>query len=299
MSQRTPMMIWMINLRIQMSKCPNFSMLWLPCPVLHEQHFWTSDVIMNTLSHAAFLFTWDGGYVTISDSGTDSWIIGQGWFMIHETGHHANVLGFDHNIAQKSHLPIIIACAVYTTMDSKEVLVIVNEAVLNANSPSTLMSEYQTQEAGNMVNSVSKHHFHWDGTPGHQAMKFVCAGPQGPRSCHWLLYPVCPLYNDTSSTGKMIFVCFLITLPLPLENGLPSHQIDFGKPPIPPLNSSDTLLAQQAMCQQLDDAIHLAFSSTIDHPREGGPFASPSPPLPHETILHVPHTKPQWHHWTL
>ena len=64
--------------------------------------------------------------------------------MIHETGWHANILGFDHNIARKSNLPIVIACAVYTTTDSKEVLVIVNEAVLNADSPSTLMSEYQT-----------------------------------------------------------------------------------------------------------------------------------------------------------
>jgi hypothetical protein len=44
--------------------------------------------------------------------------------------------------------------------DDKEVLVIINEAILNTDSPSTLMSKYQTQEAGNMVDSVSKHHLH-------------------------------------------------------------------------------------------------------------------------------------------
>ena len=59
-------------------------------------------------------------------------------------GRHANVLGFDHNIAKKSNLPIVIGCAVYMMTDDKDVLVIINEAVLNANSPSTLMSEYQT-----------------------------------------------------------------------------------------------------------------------------------------------------------
>jgi hypothetical protein len=78
------------------------------------------------LDHLAYLFAQDGGYITISDSGTDSWIIGKGWFMIHETGWHANILGFNHNIAKKSNLAIIIACAVYTTTNDKEVLVIVN-----------------------------------------------------------------------------------------------------------------------------------------------------------------------------
>jgi hypothetical protein len=66
----------------------------------------------------------------------------------------------------------------------------------------------------------------------------------------------------------------------------PKSQIDLGEPAIPPLNSSDTFLAQQAMCQQLDDAIHCAFSSIINHTREGGPFAFVLPlPLLLQTLM--------------
>ena len=193
--------------------------------------------------------------------------------MIHETGWHANILGFDHNITKKSNLPIVIACAVYTTTDDKEVLVIVNEAVLNANSPSTLMSEYQTREARNMVDSISKCHFHWDGTPGHQAMKLVCAADtKDPevvidfsiQSALSTMMHQLPMEDD------------LHTLPhyfaTPAGVWIPRSQIDLGEPPIPPLHSSDTVLAQQAMCQQLDDAIHHAFSSMTNPTREGGSF---------------------------
>jgi hypothetical protein len=76
----------------------------------------THAVFLNVKCHyeyldcLAYLFAWNGGYITISDSGADSWIIGQGWFTIHEMGRHANVLRFDHNIAKKLNLPIVITC---------------------------------------------------------------------------------------------------------------------------------------------------------------------------------------------
>ena len=223
----------------------------------------------------------------ISDSGTDSWIISQGWFTVHDTGCQANVLGFDHNITKKSNLPIIIACAVYMTTDSKEILVIINEAVLNADSPSTLMSEYQTQEAGNMVNSISKRHLHWDGTPGHQAMKLVCATDMKDPEV---------IIDFSIQSALMTMMHHLPTeddlrmLPhyfaTPSGEWTPKAQINLGEPAIPPLNSSETLLAQQVMCQQLDDAIHHAFSSMTDHTREGGVF------------WHHHHHNHQLHHWT-
>ena len=176
-------------------------------------------------------------------------------------------------------MPIVIACAVYTTTDNKEVLVIVNEAVLNADSPSTLMSKYQTQEAGNMVDSVSKCHFHWDGTPGYQAMKLVCvADTKDPE----VVIDFSIQSALSAMTHRLPMEDDLHTLPhyftTPAGVWVPRSQIDLGETPIPPLHSSDTIIAQQAMCQQLDDAIHFAFSSMPNPTREGGAFASPSPP---------------------
>ena len=129
-----------------------------------------------------------------------------------------------------------------------------------------------------MVDSISKCHFHWDGTPGHQVMKIVCAADtkdpevvidfsiQSALSTmmHWL-----PMEDDLCTLP-----CYFDT---PTGVWIPRSQIDLGEPPIPPLHSSDTVIAQQAMCQQLDDAIHHAFSSTPNPTREGrDPFASPS-----------------------
>ena len=41
----------------------------------------------------------------------------------------------------------------------------------------------------------------------------------------------------------MTFIPCLATLPLPLADGFLSSQIDLGEMPIPPLNSSDTVIA--------------------------------------------------------
>ena len=168
-------------------------------------------------------------------------------------------------------MPIVIACAVYTMTDDKEVLVIINEAILNADSPSTLMSEYQTREAGNMVDSVSKCHLHWDGTPGHQAMKFVCAADtKDPeviidfsiQSALSTMMHRLPTEDDLQTMPRYFAT--------PAGIWVPKSQIDLGEMPIPPLNSSDTIIAQQAMCRQLDDAIQCAFPSMIHPTREGG-----------------------------
>jgi hypothetical protein len=141
-----------------------------------------------------------------------------------------------------------------------------------------LMSKYQTQEAGNMVDSVSKHHLHWDGTPGHQVMKFVCvADTKDPEviidfSIQSALSTM--MHHLPTEDDLWTMPCYFAT---PTGIWVPQSQIDLRETPIPPLNSSDTIIVQQAMCWQLDDAIQCAFPSMIHPTREGGdPFALPS-----------------------
>ena len=42
-----------------------------------------------------------------------------------------------------------------------------------------------------MLDSVSKCHLHWDGTPDHQVMKFVCAADTKDPEVIIDFYPVC------------------------------------------------------------------------------------------------------------
>jgi hypothetical protein len=110
-----------------------------------------------------------GQFQTVSDGGADTWILGKGWRVLSQTSRHANVVGFDSNYAKKKHLPIVVGAAVTTNDKNEEVILVVFEAVSNADSPVSLLGEYQTREAGNMVDSVSRHHLHVNGTPGTQS----------------------------------------------------------------------------------------------------------------------------------
>jgi hypothetical protein len=115
----------------------------------------------------------NGTFQTISDGGADTWILGKGWRVLASTNRHANVIGFDSNYAKKKHLPIVVGAAVVIDDQGHDILLVVFEGVSNADSPVSLLGEYQTREAGNMVDSVSKHHKHIDGTPGRQSMRLV------------------------------------------------------------------------------------------------------------------------------
>jgi hypothetical protein len=119
-----------------------------------------------------------GQFQTVSDGGADTWILGKGWRVLSRTSRHANVVGFDSNYAKKKHLPIVVGAAVTTNDKNEEVILVVFEAVSNADSPVSLLGEYQTREAGNMVDSVSRHHLHVDGTPGKQSSHAISSTPR-------------------------------------------------------------------------------------------------------------------------
>jgi hypothetical protein len=120
----------------------------------------------------------DGLYATVSDGGADTWILGAGWRILATTHRSANVIGFDSNYAKKKNLPIVVGCAVATDQDGHDVLLVVFNGVSNAGSTVSLLGEFQTREAGNIVDSVALIHKHWDGTPGKQGMK-LCSPLDG------------------------------------------------------------------------------------------------------------------------
>jgi hypothetical protein len=123
---------------------------------------------------AALAIGTNGWHSTVSDGGADTWILGTGWRTLAKTGRTANVIGFDSNYARKRNLPIVVSCAVTRDQDGKDVLLVVFDGVANPDSPISLLGEFQTREVGNIVDSVSSKHQHWDGTAGKQGMKLRC-----------------------------------------------------------------------------------------------------------------------------
>jgi hypothetical protein len=120
---------------------------------------------------AALAYNQAGRYSTVSDGGADTWILGAGWRIIARTTRSTNVVGFDSNYAKKKNLPIVVGCAVVRDHQERDILIVVFDGVSNADSPVSLLGEFQTREAGNIVDSVARTHKHWDGTPGNQGMR--------------------------------------------------------------------------------------------------------------------------------
>ena len=69
----------------------------------------------------------------------------------------ANLIGFDVRSATKGGLLIVTASTI-TEVNGKPFLLRVHEAVYNAGSPTTLLSEYQLHDYGCLVDSVSTKH---------------------------------------------------------------------------------------------------------------------------------------------
>ena len=97
-------------------------------------------------------------FLSLTDSGADTSILGQGWTIIAtQPNRKAHVYGFDTTAAQKRNLDIGVGvCAV--DLDGGTVLLQVNEAILNPTSQHTLLSEFQMRDHGICVDSVATQH---------------------------------------------------------------------------------------------------------------------------------------------
>jgi hypothetical protein len=103
----------------------------------------------------------EGEIYAISDGGADSCILGKNAKVLSYTGRYATLIGYDPATTKTEKVPIVTALLKATSSTEGEypVLLKVHEAPYNANSPITLLSEYQIREYGLIIDSVAtKHH---------------------------------------------------------------------------------------------------------------------------------------------
>lgn len=107
--------------------------------------------------------------VAISDAGADTIIAGGNHWYVKNThlGAKANVIGFDSQTARKFGLDIVDALTYVETMEYSG-LVLANSCILNPNSNTSLLSEFQMRDYGLIVDSTSNRHRGVDGLPGRQ-----------------------------------------------------------------------------------------------------------------------------------
>src|SRR5687768_10255564 len=96
----------------------------------------------------------------ITDGGADSCILGKFAKVISHTGQFATLVGYDPNTTRTDKMPIVSAFikARSSTPGQFPVLLKVNEAPFNSESPITLLSEFQIRKYGLVINSVAKKH---------------------------------------------------------------------------------------------------------------------------------------------
>jgi hypothetical protein len=106
----------------------------------------------------------------ICDSGADSCVVGRLAKIQSVTMRTANLVGYDPETTKSSSLPIVTALLKTMSAENVPLLLRVNEAVYNQNSPITLLSEYQIREYGKVVDSVAMKHHSTDGNMGTQTL---------------------------------------------------------------------------------------------------------------------------------
>jgi hypothetical protein len=130
-----------------------------------------SLLIRANLQNAERTFGVSNKIFGVSDGGADAWVLGLLAKVVHETGRHARLVGYDPVTTRSGKCPIVSAYLKVKTNLGRHVLLLVNEAVYNAGSPVTLGSEYQTREFGLVMDSVAIKHRSSHGRFGTQRLE--------------------------------------------------------------------------------------------------------------------------------
>jgi len=100
-----------------------------------------------------------GTYISIMDSGADTSVIGQGWYILKvDNFRKVNVIGFDADRSKKLGLHIVVAVTAVDLSDGQTILLQIAEAAFNPASTHSLLSEYQLRDYGCKIDSVSIKH---------------------------------------------------------------------------------------------------------------------------------------------
>jgi hypothetical protein len=97
--------------------------------------------------------------IRILHGGADTCVLGQGSevLSVHNT-RRANVVGFDHEAAVKTILPIVSAITEADLPDGISVILIVHEAICNDTANHSLLSEFQLRDFGVKIDSICHKH---------------------------------------------------------------------------------------------------------------------------------------------
>jgi hypothetical protein len=109
-------------------------------------------------------------HYAISDNGADSSILGIHCHVISHTGRNAYLIGYDPTTTKSAKIPIVSGYIKVMSQVHIPIVLQINEAPYNANSPVTLLSEYQARNHGTIIDSVSCRHKTISGTYGTQRM---------------------------------------------------------------------------------------------------------------------------------
>ena len=93
-----------------------------------------------------------------SDGGADSCVAGKGCHMESFTNRHANLVGYDPGKTRSKRLQIGTALIKVKSREGVPCLLRAHESVFNPDCEISLLSEYQVQEYGKVVDSVAKKH---------------------------------------------------------------------------------------------------------------------------------------------
>ena len=148
-----------------------------------RQIFTTTSIIYKDMDHpidndegtlvirAHLEYTKSGDrHYAISDSGADSSILGIHCKVVSYTGRHAYLIGYDPATTKSAKIPIISGYIKVMSQVNIPIVLLIHEAPYNANSPVTLLSEYQARDYGTIIDSISKRHKTISGTHGTQRM---------------------------------------------------------------------------------------------------------------------------------
>ena len=94
----------------------------------------------------------------ISDGGADSCVLGQNALVVAETGRYARLVGYDPQTTKSARIPIVTAYVKAKAHNGIPILLKINEAPYNKDSPITLLSEYQIRENNFVIDSVARKH---------------------------------------------------------------------------------------------------------------------------------------------
>lgn len=128
-----------------------------------------TDDTLSIPAHLEYTKTDDQHYA-ILDSGADSCILGLHCHVISHTGRNACLIGYDPATTCSAKVPIISGFIKVMSQAHIPIVLKINEAPYNANSPITLLSEYPACNNGTIIDSVSHHHKTISGTFGTQRM---------------------------------------------------------------------------------------------------------------------------------